>query len=140
MQLGHHFSKQKPRWNALNETAQLYFESIENTILKNSFLISTLQFLILAPILFWTLENYSLFEQLIPIKTHLKENLVAEKNWILFLFASSYVLSLFANYQILKMLTLKIRQIEKLNLESMNQNSNDRIFSFDEAVVRRRAS
>ncbi len=140
MQLGHHFGKRKPRWNVFHEQARLYFESIENTILKSTVLLSTIQFLILSPVLFWTLENYNLFEKFIPLKTHLKENMLAEKNWILFLFSASYLLSLFVNYQILKMLTTKIRQNEQQSSQIIDLDSNDRIFSFDEAAARRRAS
>lgn len=107
MQLGHHFGKRKPSWNLFHERSRLYFQSIDNSILKFSFLISTIQFIVLIPLLFWTLENYSLFEQLIPLKTHLKENILSEKNWILFLFGISYILSLFMNFQTLKFILHK---------------------------------
>ena len=137
MQLGQHFGKRKPRWNLFHEQTRLYFQSLENTILKNSVLLSTVQFLILAPLLYWTLENYSLFVELIPSKTHLKENLVAEKKWIIFLFSATYVLSIFLNYQMLKLLNHSLTQnfILQKKIET-----NDQIFLFDEAAARHRAS
>jgi hypothetical protein len=137
MQLGHHFGKRKPSWNLFHERSRLYFQSIDNSILKFSFLISTIQFIVLIPLLFWTLENYSLFEQLIPLKTHLKENILSEKNWILFLFGISYILSLFMNFQTLKfILHKKDTEFQKMK----SHNFIDHTFSVDEVAVQRRAS
>lgn len=137
MQLGHHFGKRKPSWNLFHERSRLYFYSLDNTILKYSFIVSTLQFLILMPLLFWTLENYSLFEYVMPLKTHLKENILAEKKWILFLFGASYLLSLFINFQSMKFILYKknIEQ-EKFKLEEFT----DQTSSADEVAVQRRAS
>ena len=137
MQLGHHFGKRKPSWNLFHERTRLYFQSIDNSILKFSFLISTIQIIILMPLLFWTLENYSLFENLIPIKTHLKENILSEKNWILFLFGMSYILSLSMNFQVIKFILHK-KDIEFQKMKS--QEFIDHTFSTDEVAVRRRAS
>ncbi len=137
MQLGHHFGKRKPSWNLFHERSRLYFQSIDNSILKFSFLTSTIQFIVLLPLLFWTLENYSLFENLIPIKTHLKENILSEKNWILFLFCMSYILSLFMNFQALKFI------LHKKDIEFQKMKSHDFIdqtFSVVEVAAQRRAS
>ena len=137
MQLGHHFGKRKPSWNLFHERSRLYFESIDNSILKFSFLISTIQFIVLMPLLFWTLENYSLFENLIPIKSHLKENILSEKNWILFLFGMSYILSMCMNFQVIKFI------LHKKDIEFQNMKSDhfiDHTFSVDEVAARRRAS
>lgn len=116
---------------------RLYFQSIDNSILKFSLLISTIQFIVLIPLLFWTLENYSLFEHLIPLKTHLKENILSEKNWIVFLFGMSYILSLFMNFQALKFILHK-KDIEFQKMKS--HNFIDHTFSVDEVAVQRRAS
>lgn len=137
MQLGHHFGKRKPSWNLFHERSRLYFESIDNSILKFSFVISTLQFIVITPLLFWTLENYSLFENLIPIKTQLKENILSEKNWIIFLFFTSYILSLCMNFQSLKFIMYK-KDIEFQKMKS--HDFTDRTFSVDEVAVQRRAS
>lgn len=137
MQLGHHFGKRKPSWNLFHERSRLYFQSLDNTILKFSFLVSTVQFVVLTPLLFWTLENYSLFEKLIPVKTHLQENIHSEKNWILFLFAVSYVLSVGMNFQCVKFIFRK-KDLEQKSMNSLNLI--DQTFSTDEAVVQRRAS
>jgi hypothetical protein len=137
MQLGHHFGKRKPSWNLFHERSRLYFQSLDNTILKFSFLISTIQFIILLPLLFWTLENYTLFEYVIPIKTQLKANIVSEKNWITFLFGLSYFLSLFINFQALKFVLLK-KEIELKKMSTVDFI--DRTFSSDEVAVQRRAS
>ena len=137
MQLGHHFGKRKPSWNLFHERSRRYFQSIDNSILKFSFLISTIQFIVLIPLLFWTMENYSLFEHLIPLKTHLKENILSEKNWILFLFGMSYILSIFMNFQALKfILHRKDIEFQKMN----SHNFIDHTFSIDEVAVQRRAS
>lgn len=137
MQLGHHFGKRKPSWNLFHERTRLYFQSLDNTILKFSFLISTIQFVVLLPLLFWTLENYTLFEHIIPLKTHLRENIVSEKNWILFLFGLSYIISLFINFQSLKF----ILQKKEIEIQKMTSDDFiDRTFSSDEAVVQRHAS
>ncbi len=137
MQLGHHFGKRKPSWNLFHERTRLYFQSLDNTILKFSFLISTVQFIVLMPLLFWTLENYTLFEHIIPLKTHLKENIVSEKNWILFLFGASYFLSLFMNFNCLKFILQK-KEIEMQKISSVDFI--DRTFLSDEVAVQRRAS
>ena len=140
MQLGHHFGKRKPSWNVFHEQTRMYFQSLENTILKSSVLLSTVQFLILAPLLYWTIENYSLFIELIPAKTHLKENLIAEKKWISFLFSITYLVSIIFNYQILKMISQKTEKNFHSSSSASDQEFNDQTFSFDEAAVRRRAS
>ena len=89
------------------------------------------------PLLFWTLENYTLFEHIIPIKTHLKDNIASEKNWIMFLFGLSYVISLFINFQTLKF----ILQKKETEMQKMNSvDFIDRTFSSDEAAVQRHAS
>ena len=143
MQFGHHFGKRKPRWNIFHEQTRLYFQSIENTVLKSSMILSTLQMIVILPLLYWTLENYSLFEQFIPLKTHLKENIIAEKNWIIFLFCASYALSLFLNYQSIKYLLAVHENIvlQKTIKKPLTKIINDdHTVSFDEAVARHRAS
>jgi hypothetical protein len=143
MQFGHHFGKRKPRWNIFHEQTRLYFQSIENTVLKSSVILSTLQMIVVLPLLYWTIENYSLFEQFIPLKTHLKENIIAEKNWIIFLFCASYALSLFLNYQFIKYLLAAHENIvlQKIITKPITKLTNgDRNVLSDEAAVRRRAS
>lgn len=140
MQLGHHFGKRKPRWNAFHEQFRIYFQSLENTILKSSLIMSIVQFLILAPLLYWTLENYSLFEQFIPNKTHLKENILGEKHWILFLFAASFALSVFTNYQFIKILIAKIKGDLFERQASEQIHISGRTSSFAVAADQRRAS
>jgi hypothetical protein len=137
MQLGHHFGKRKPSWNMFHERTRLYFQSLDNTILKFSFLISTIQFVVLMPLLFWTLENYTLFEHIIPINTNLKDNIDSEKKWILFLFGLSYIISVFINFQTLKII------LQKKETEMQKTNSVDfidRTFSSDAAADQRHAS
>ena len=138
MQLGQHFGKRKSQWNMFHDHTRLYFHRLENTNIKSALILSSVQFLILLPLLYWTLENYNLFEQFIPLKTHLKENIISEKKWILFLFGISYVFSVFLNYQFIRFL---IRNNDSNAVQNLNASkSNDHIFSFDEAAARRRAS
>ncbi len=138
MQLGRHFGKRKPRWNAFQEQSRKYFLSLENTILKLSLVVSCIQLFIFLPALYWTLENYSIFEQLIPLKTHLKDNMAAEKSWIIFLFSISFVLSVIVNYLTLNFISKKIITDKSAHNESLM--ANDHASSFDEVAVRRRAS
>jgi hypothetical protein len=139
MQLGNHFGKRKPGWNIFNEKTRLYFQSIENSVLKVSLFSSTVQFLVLAPLLYWTMENYNLFSDIIPIQMHLKEYLDAERKWILSLFLFTYLISIFLNYQILKMISLKIHKSIILTRDTVDKNTNDHIFLIDEVDVRHRA-
>ena len=67
----------------------------------------------------------------------LKENIVSEKNWILFLFCISYVMSLVTNFQAIKF----ILQKKELELQKMTTvDFIDRTFSSDEVVVQRHVS
>lgn len=138
MQLGRHFGKRKPRWNAFQEQSRKYFLSLENTILKLSLSLSCVQFIILIPSLYWTLENYSIFEHLIPLKTHLKENMTAEKSWIIFLFSTTFLISIVLNYLALSFISKKVIHTESAN--NVNSVTNDQTSSFDEAAAQRRAS
>ena len=138
MQLGRHFGKRKPRWNVFHEQTRTYFLSLENTILKLSLFLSCIQFLMLVPVLYWTLENYSIFERLIPLKTHLKENMTAEKSWIIFLFSTTFIISISLNYLTLKFISKKIIRAQHTSNE--NLMTNDQTSSFDEVAAQHRAS
>ncbi len=109
MHMGSHFGKRKPGWNFFNEKALLYFESIESSIFKMAILSAFIQFIFLTPLLFWTIENYNFFLKYVPLKTDLKENFASEKNWIIFLYAFSFVATIVVNYLFTKKITQKYK-------------------------------
>lgn len=109
MHMGSHFGKRKPGWNFFNEKALFYFESIESSIFKMAVLTALLQFVFLSPLLFWTIENYNFFLKYIPLNTGLKENFASEKNWIIFLYAFSFIATTAANYLLTKKIIEKYK-------------------------------
>lgn len=104
MQLGSHFGKRKPRWNFFTQQAIKFRESQDSAMLKKVFVGTVLQFILLSPLIYWTLQNFSFFEAYVPLHTHLKEHIVNERHWILFLYAICFVGSFVWNFALVKYL------------------------------------
>lgn len=128
MQIGSHFGKRKPRWDFFSTHATPYLEMIQFKIIKYALLSTSVQMIVFFPIVYWTMENYDLFLQLIPVSTKLTENLQDEKKWILFLYFSSGIAMTVVNIFFYS----RILQKSETNLD-MNASS-------VEALDQRRAS
>lgn len=113
MQVGRHFGKRKPQWNFFYKYSIHYFNSINNVLVKLSLTFTVLQTLILSPVIYWTIENYTLFEKTIPVQTQLIENIQAERKWIVLLFSFFILISFVLNFVLLKITIGKYDEINE---------------------------
>lgn len=97
MQIGLHFGKRKPRWNFFLEQHQNLTER-HGATLKYALFGVFLQTLVLSPLLYWSIQNYSFFENNIPLTYNLRAYLESERNWIILLFAVCTVLTGVVNF------------------------------------------
>jgi hypothetical protein len=97
MQIGLHFGKRKPRWNFFLEKHQTLTQR-HGTTLKYALIGVVLQAVVLSPLLFWSLQNYSFFENNIPLSYNLRSYLESERNWIILLFAVCTMLTAVVNF------------------------------------------
>lgn len=97
MQIGLHFGKRKPRWNFFLEKHQSLTQR-HGATLKYAFAGVLLQAIVLSPVIYWSLQNYSFFENNIPISYNLRSYLEAERNWILILFGICTILTGVVNF------------------------------------------
>lgn len=99
MQLGSHFGKRKPRWNFFLERQHLIKQRY-GQMLRFALTGLILQALISLPLLYWSLQNYNFFENNIPASYNLKAYLTSEKNWVVFLYFFSLVLTAAVNFSL----------------------------------------
>lgn len=97
MQIGLHFGKRKPRWNFFLEKHQSLTKRHGPT-LKYAFIGVLLQALVLSPVLYWSLQNYSFFEKNIPLSYNLRSYLESERSWILLLFGICTLITGIVNF------------------------------------------
>ena len=97
MQIGLHFGKRKPRWNFFLEKHQSLTQRHGATV-KYALISVALQAIVLSPLLYWSIENYSFFENNIPLTYNLRSYLESERNWIILLFGVSTLLGGAVNF------------------------------------------
>ncbi len=97
MQIGLHFGKRKPRWNFFLEKHQS-LKHRHGATLKYALIGLALQAIVLSPLLYWSLQNYSFFENNIPLSYNLRTYLESERNWIVLLFGVCTVMTGVVNF------------------------------------------
>lgn len=97
MQIGLHFGKRKPRWNFFLEKHQSLKQRHGATI-KYALVGLVLQAIVLSPLLYWSLQNYTFFENNIPLSYNLRTYLESERKWILLLFGISMLMTTVVNF------------------------------------------
>lgn len=97
MQIGLHFGKRKPRWNFFLEKHQS-LKHRHGATLKYALIGLTLQAIVLSPLLYWSLQNYSFFENNIPLSYNLRTYLESERNWIVLLFGFCTIMTGVVNF------------------------------------------
>ena len=95
-QQGSHFGKNKPDWQSSNMPVELF--KIRYGLKAKLFMLGLLtQSVILFPIVYWSLQNYTFFENNIPAHYNLKNYINTEKHWIILLYICSVIFSAFFN-------------------------------------------
>jgi hypothetical protein len=124
MHQGSHFGKNKPEWNSTQPSMQALKIKYH---LKLKLLIMGVisQGFILFPIVYWSIQNYIFFENNIPANYNLKNYINTEKQWMIFIYATSVIFSAFFNLYL---------------ISRINQRPSDHETSLDEAADQRRAS
>ncbi len=97
MQIGLHFGKRKPRWNFFLEKHQS-LKQRHGATLKYALVGLALQAIVLSPLLYWSLQNYTFFENNIPLSYNLRTYLESERNWIILLFGVCTVMTGIVNF------------------------------------------
>lgn len=97
MQIGLHFGKRKPRWNFFLEKHQ-GLKQRHGATLKYALVGLALQAIVLSPLLYWSLQNYSFFANNIPLTYNLRDYLESERNWIILLFGVCTLLTGVVNF------------------------------------------
>ena len=97
MQLGLHFGKRKPRWNFFLQKHQ-DLKQRHGATLKFALVSLVLQAILLSPLLYWSLQNYTFFENNIPLSYNLRTYLESERNWILLLFGICLTMTGIVNF------------------------------------------
>lgn len=97
MQIGLHFGKRKPRWNFFLEKHQS-LKHRHGATLKYALVGLALQAIVLSPLLYWSLQNYSFFENNIPLTYNLRTYLESERNWIVLLFGFCTIMTGVVNF------------------------------------------
>lgn len=115
MHIGLHFGKRKPRWN--QDYSQHWRSALDSSreSLTYSLIITTVQAIILSPILYWTMENYDFFISNTFRSNPLRIHFENEKVWIAGLFIMMCCLSFVANAFFIQNL------INKLNPKMPNE-------------------
>lgn len=129
MQIGLHFGKRKPRWNFFLEKHQS-LQQRHGATLKYALIGLVLQAIVLSPILYWSLQNYTFFENNIPLSYNLRNYLDSERNWILWLFGICTLMTGVVNF----VLFSRVLTREALNYANVIE------LSPDEAADQRHAS
>ncbi|AZZ35806.1 hypothetical protein CIK05_02985 [Bdellovibrio sp. qaytius] len=97
MQIGLHFGKRKPRWNFFLEKHQ-GLKQRHGATLKYALIGLALQAIVLSPLLYWSLQNYSFFENNIPLSYNLRTYLESERHWIMLLFGACTLMTGVVNF------------------------------------------
>ncbi|MFN3696283.1 MAG: hypothetical protein ACK4VO_02485 [Pseudobdellovibrio sp.] len=98
-QQGSHFGKNKPDWHMTSIPFEM-FRAKYGSKIRLLILGLFTQAIILFPIVYWSLQNYTFFENNIPAQYNLKNYINTEKNWIIILYTCSVVFSAFFNLYI----------------------------------------
>lgn len=135
MHQGTHFGKNKPDW-------QLTHAPVHSFNLKYSLNLKLLfwgivtQSCILLPIVYWSLQNYTFFENNIPTSYNLKNYINTEKQWIIFLYIVSVLFSAGFNLYLIT----KTKKQSKKSFQYYQSNSSDHETLPDATADRRHAS
>lgn len=97
MQIGLHFGKRKPRWNFFLEKHQS-LRHRHGTTVRYALAGLLLQAIVLSPIIFWTMQNYTFFEKNVPLSYNLRSYLQNERSWINLLFGISILMTGVVNF------------------------------------------
>lgn len=96
MQLGLHFGKRKPRWNFFIHQ-QRNFRQRYQLAIKFVCLTVIMQMIVLAPLAYWSIQNYNFFEKNLPYS--LAHYVNTEKTWLVILFIITVLLTGFINFK-----------------------------------------
>ncbi len=100
MLIGNHFGKRKPQWNFFIKKYETFKYGVSLQLIKMMSVGLLIQTVLMAPVVYWIYQNYSIIEQNLPPQYHLQENIQFEKKWIAFLILGSVIAQSSWNYLI----------------------------------------
>ena len=108
MHIGLHFGKRKPVWKGRAGTSWKTLLDTSEDAFRYALVLTLIQIVVLSPILYWTLENYSFFISNSPKKSPLRMHFENEQFWIVGLFFLMTILSFLANSFYIKNIISKL--------------------------------